>query len=91
MENIKEQKPTKQRYLSGDTPRPGRCRISLDMEAVYRDRKSGMTIKAITEKYKVSRSTLDRRHKEYQNMIKESEEEMSKKNYTLPPIPASFT
>lgn len=96
MENLTTQNLTKRRYLSGDTHRHGRARIPLDMEAVYRDMDSGMTLKMLAEKYKVSCSTLDRRHKEYQNMIEKMEEEeknkviQPKEEYTLPPLPKVF-
>lgn len=98
MDRLSEQETTKRRYLSGDTFN-NRKQIKLDMESVYKDIDSGMSIKMITEKYRVSRTTLYRRHMEYQKMIAKMEEKASEKgsekesfgdNYPYPPLPEKF-
>lgn len=96
MDNLTTKNLTKRRYPSGNTQRHGRARKMLDMEAVYRDMDAGMTLQMLADKYEVSRSTIDRRHKEYQEMIAKMEEEekkevLSEQDYTLPPIPKEFS
>lgn len=80
---------TKRELLCGE--QRFRPRICVDMEAVYEDLNNKMTLEAVAKKYKVSVSTLRRRHKEYQAAIALMEEENSleEKNegYKLPPLP----
>lgn len=94
MSRLAEQEVTKRRYLSGDKYND-RKQIDLDMEAVYQDIDSGMSIKMVMEKYRVSRSTLYRRHMEYQKQIAEREEKILIENQLeedglFPIIPEKF-
>lgn len=81
---------TKREFLC-DGPRC-RPRISVDMEQVYRDLDSKMSLAAVAKKHQVSVATLRRRHKEYQESIEimekeEKEKAESETGYKLPPLP----
>ncbi len=89
MEKLTTQKPSQQRYLTGDVRRHGRRKIEVDMEAVYKDFRDKMTLAEVCSKYKVSATTLQRRHEEYQRKLKEMESE-SKEKFSLPPLPKHF-
>ena len=89
MDNLTTQIPSRQRYLTGDVKRSGRRKIVVDMEAVYADFRAGMTMADVTSKYKISATTLHRRHEEYQEKIKNANAE-SRENYSPPPLPKLF-
>ena len=82
---------TKRTYITGRQPRRRR---EIDMEAVYKDFDNGMKWDAVCDKYKVSRTTLLRRHEEYQKLIEEEEKKngagagkVENANYEFPPLP----
>lgn len=67
--------------------RSSRPRKAIDMEAVYKDIDAGMSLQDVAKKYKVSKTTLQRRHEEYQEMLKTKIEETKDSGYQLPPLP----
>lgn len=89
MENLTTQNPSMQRYLTGNVKRNGRKKLVVDMEAVYADFRDGMTLAEVTSKYKISATTLYRRHEEYQEKLKNMKTE-SEEEYVLPPLPKIF-
>lgn len=76
---------TKRESLCGEAR--FRPRKAVDMEAVYKDLDSGMTVKAVADKYEVSESTLRRRHSAYQKELKDKKKE---DGYKLPPLPTGI-
>ena len=87
---MEEQTRTKRKYLCGRTSAYGKKMI--DMEAVYRAIDSGKKLTLIAAELGVSRTTLYRRHKEYQKEIEVLEHEAFLNNihsgeYQLPPLP----
>lgn len=60
---------TKRKYISGEKAHLGRTKNFIDMEDVYRMRDKGMSVQEIADHYEVSRQTLYRKHKKYQDMI----------------------
>ena len=80
---------TKREKLSGGPAH--RPRISINMEDVYNDLNHHMTVREAADKYKVSESTLRRRHKEYQAFVKSLLEEPAENSaYELPPLPTDL-
>ena len=67
--------------------RSNKPRKAIDMEAVYKDIDGGMSLTAVAKKYKVSKTTLQRRHEEYQAMLKKKMDEAEETGYELPPLP----
>lgn len=85
MDNQTREKVVMREHLcNGRSSRP---RIIIDMEAVYKDIDSGMSLKAVAQKYNVSKTTLQRRHEEYQAELKSKMQSEEGKGYELPPLP----
>lgn len=61
----------------------------LDMESIYRDIDSGMSLNEVCLKYDASRTTIYRHHKIYQEMVKEQKEKerIEERNESLPSLP----
>lgn len=96
MEMQTKQRYTKRKNLCGDSRY--RPRKPVDMEAVYDDIDSGMTLKEVASIHEVSENTLRRRHKKYQEAIEEMEEaermkeagRTKEEGYKLPPLPTGM-
>ena len=59
----------------------GRILKKIDMETVYELLDQGWKVEEVAKKYDISKSTLYRRHREYQEELKQ----------TLPPLPEDFS
>lgn len=77
-------KRTKRTYITGNTKRR---RKLIDMEAVYKDFDDGKTWAEVCEKHGASRTTILRRHKEYQAAIDAAEQIDLLDSYSFPPLP----
>lgn len=82
----KNMKDAKGRTIRKTLKESGRGKKLLDMEEVYRLLDEGRTVKEVAQKLCVSVNTVYKRHQEYQEQIKEEQEQMEAWD-DLPPLP----
>lgn len=81
---------TRRRYLGGGGNIKGKK--LLDMEKIYRQIDGGRSVSEVAKEWGVSRTTLYRRHREYQKEVEavlgKAQEPAGKlQEYALPPLP----
>lgn len=74
----REEKLTERKYLKEER----KSRKFIDMEKVYKSLDAGRTVQSVAEEWGVSKTTLYRRHYEYQEYVA-----IMKRENALPPLP----
>lgn len=72
------------KFLCGERVR---TKKELKMADIYKDFDEGLSWEEVCIKHGVSESTIRRRHKEYQAMVKEESKKIKTGGDELPPLP----